>query len=121
MAFTFPCSSREEWLLPSPIVRTGAVWCFDFAAGEQEILNRRIGRNELSVIRVCRAYVEAQREFAEKNHQADGKLVYAQRLHSTQEKHNGLYWQTKAGGDQSPLGPLIAAAETEGYGEGSIQ
>jgi len=112
---------QEEWPLPIPIVRTGGVWRFDSAAGAQEILNRRIGRNELNVIHVCRAYVEAQREFAEKGRQADGKFEYAQRLHSTRGKHNGLYWQTKAGEEKSPLGPLIAVAETEGYGEGAIQ
>lgn len=111
---------KEKWPLPIPIVHTGEVWRFDTAAGEQEILNRRIGRNELSVIHVCRAYVEAQREFAEENRQG-GKPEYARRLHSTHGKHDGLYWRTKPGEKESPLGPLIAAAETEGYGEGAIQ
>jgi len=112
---------REEWPLPIPIIRTGDAWRFDTAAGEQEILNRRIGRNELSVINVCRAYVEAQREFAEKNPQADGKPAYARKLHSTRGKKDGLYWHTKPGEEESPLGPLVAAAETEGYSEKTIE
>ena len=111
----------EAWPLPIPIIRKGSVWRFDTAAGEQEILNRRIGRNELSVIQVCRAYVEAQREFAEKNRHAGGRLEYARRLHSTRGKHDGLYWQTKPGEEASPLGPLIAAAEVEGYGARAVQ
>ena len=109
----------EAWPMPIPLVRTGEVWRFDSAAGEQEILNRRIGRNELSVIQVCRAYVEAQREFAERKHEG-GKPVYARRFHSTWGKQDGLYWHAKPGQEESPLGPFIAAATAEGYGEGTI-
>ena len=112
---------QEAWPFPIPMVRTGKVWHFDSAAGEKEILNRRIGRNELSVIRVCRAYVEAQRDFAEQNSRTSGKPVYAKRFRSTQGKHDGLYWSTKAGEEESPIGPLIAAAEAEGYGDEAIQ
>ena len=112
---------KEEWPFPIPIVRSGGVWRFASVAGEQEILNRRIGRNELSVIQVCRAYVEAQREYAEQKLRVSGKLEYAPRLHSTQGKHDGLYWITKPGEEESPLGKFIASAEAEGYGEQVIQ
>jgi hypothetical protein len=112
---------KEAWPLPIPIVRTDEGWRFDTLAGEQEILNRRIGRNELSVVHVCRAYVEAQREFAEIHQEAGGKPEYARQFRSTKGKHNGLYWQRKAGATESPLGPLIAAAEAEGYGEAALR
>ena len=105
---------KEEWPYPIPLVREGESWRFDSAAGEEEILNRRIGRNELNVIHVCRIYVEAQREFAERNTLSGGKFEYARRLNSTPDKRDGLYWPAKPGAEESPLGPLIAAAEVDG-------
>jgi len=106
---------KENWPLPIPLVRQAGVWRFDIKAGEREILDRRIGRNERKVIEVCRAYVEAQREYAAKDRLGSGHLEYAQHLLSTPDKHGGLYWPTGAGGEQSPLGPLIAKAHAAGY------
>jgi len=106
---------KEHWPLPIPLVRTGNVWRFDTKAGEREILDRRIGRNELKVIEVCRTYVEAQREYAIEDRLGSGHLEYAQHLMSTSDKHDGLYWPTSAAEEQSPLGPLIAKARAAGY------
>jgi len=105
----------EEWPFPIPIVRDGAVWRFDTAAGEREILRRRIGRNELSTIEVCRAYVDAQREYAAKDRNNDGILEYAQKFISSKGKEDGLYWATTPGELESPMGPLVARAHAEGY------
>jgi len=110
----------EEWPMPIPLVRSGEGWWFDTDAGDDEILNRRIGRNELNVIEVCRAYVDAQREFAAQHKLGDHKHEYAQRFVSTSGQHDGLYWQTAEGEAQSPLGPLIAAATAEGYNEKTL-
>jgi DUF2950 family protein len=99
---------RDDWPFPIPLVREADGWRFDTAAGKEELLNRRIGRNELTTISVCRAYVEAQNEFARRFH------AYAQSLRSTPGKHDGLYWEA-SDGDVSPLGPFIAAATAEGY------
>ncbi len=105
----------DAWPFPIPLVSTNGQWKFDTEAGRQEILNRRIGRNELGAIDVCRAYANAQREYAAKDQDGDEVLEYAQRLRSTPGKHDGLYWPLRAGDEQSPLGPLIAAARVEGY------
>jgi hypothetical protein len=105
----------EEWPMPIPLVRSGGGWHFDTAAGEEEVLDRRIGRNELVVIEICRTYVEAQREYAEQHPRADGKAEYAQKFVSDTGKHDGLYWPTKPGEEESPFGPLIADARAEGY------
>jgi len=105
---------NNEWPLPIPLVRQNDKWRFDTEAGEQEILDRRIGRNELNVIEVCRAYVEAQREYADEHSLGDGKHEYAQRFLSHDGKHDGLYWPTNAGEQESPLGPLIAFAQAGG-------
>jgi Protein of unknown function (DUF2950) len=107
---------RDAWPFPIPIVKRGDRWVFDTKAGDKEILARRIGRNELSVIEVCRAYVDAQREYASRDRNGDGVLEYAQSFISRRGKENGLYWPVKAGEPQSPLGPLMAEARTEGYG-----
>ena len=106
---------KEDWPLPIPLVRQDAVWRFDTKTGAREILARRIGRNELNVIEVCRTYVEAQREYAAKNPTGTGHLEYAQHLLSTSGKHDGLYWPTSTGAEESPFGPLIARARAEGY------
>ena len=80
-----------------------------------EILARRIGRNELSVIQVCLAYVDAQREYVIKDRDTDSLLEYAQKFRSDPGKKNGLYWNVKEGEEQSPIGPLVAAAHEKGY------
>jgi len=105
----------DHWALPIAIVRQGKRWHFDAKSAEQEILARRIGRNELSAIGVCGAYVEAQREYASKDRNGDGVLEYAQKFRSTKGKHDGLYWETKPGEPESPVGPLVTAAHAEGY------
>jgi len=105
----------EQWPLPIPIVQQGGKWRFDTAAGEQEIIARRIGRNELSTIEVCRAYVDAQRDYASKDRNNDGLLEYAQKFVSTKGKEDGLYWRVKPGEPESPMGTLVASAHAEGY------
>jgi hypothetical protein len=105
----------DAWPFPIPLVKNGNSWFFDTAAGREEILNRRIGKNELSTIRVCRAYVDAQREYASEDRNADQVLQYAQRLRSSPGTHDGLYWPQRDDEEQSPFGPLIAQARVEGY------
>ena len=105
----------EDWPLPIPIVKKDSLWRFDAKEGMDEILARRIGRNELSTIQVCLAYVDAQREYAFKDRDTDGLLEYAQEFLSDPGKKNGLYWDVKEGEGQSPLGPLFAAAQVKGY------
>jgi len=106
---------NEEWPYPIPIVKKGESWFFDTKAGKEEILNRRIGRNELNAIQVCLAYVDAQREYVLKDRDGDKLLEYAQRFMSREGEKNGLYWEAKEGEQRSPLGPLIAKAAVEGY------
>jgi len=103
------------WPFPIPLVTQDGRWFFDTAAGKAEILNRRVGRDELGAIAVCRAYVEAQREYAGQDRLGDGVLAYAQFLRSTPGTHDGLFWPAKPGEELSPLGPLVAAARVEGY------
>jgi hypothetical protein len=106
---------QNDWPMPIPLVKEGEAWLFDTKEGEDEILNRRIGKNELNTIEVCLAYVDAQREYAMKD--CDGNRVrdYAQRFASTRGKKDGLYWEAKEGEVQSPMGPLMAKAAKEGY------
>ena len=99
---------KENWPLPIPLVHEGNEWRFDTAAGKEELLNRRIGRNELSTISTCRTSVQAQHEYAARFHE------YAQIFRSSPGKHDGLYWEA-SGKDESPLGPLVAEATAEGY------
>ncbi|HJS88506.1 MAG TPA: DUF2950 domain-containing protein, partial [Steroidobacteraceae bacterium] len=108
----------ESWPMPIPLVHTASGWQFDTAAGREEILDRRIGRNELAVIQVCRAYVEAQREYAQLKVHSGGSVEYAQHFMSRGSAHNGLYWPTGSGEPQSPLGPLVAQARAGGYSPG---
>ncbi|MGD0200884.1 MAG: DUF2950 domain-containing protein [Bryobacteraceae bacterium] len=110
----------DQWPFPIPIVKEGNLWRFDTAAGLEEILNRRIGENELSAIMTCRAYVVAQWEyFTESRDTApEGLAVYAQRFISTPGKRDGLYWDTAEGGRPSPLGSLVTEARAEGYAPG---
>ena len=105
----------DNWPFPIPLVRQDGQWRFDTAAGKEEILNRRIGRNELDTIRVCQACAEAQREYASEDHTGSGVLEYAQHLRSSPGCHDGLYWHCEPGEPASPLGPLIAQARGEGY------
>jgi len=107
----------NDWPFPIPIVKEKEQWIFDTASGREEILNRRIGRNELSTIQVMLAVVDAQREYASQDRDGDGIRKYAQKLRSDPGKKNGLYWETIEGEDPSPLGPLVATARQEGYGQ----
>jgi hypothetical protein len=106
---------KDEWPLPIPVVKERDAWRFDTAAGKEEILNRRIGRNELSAMQVCLAYVDAQREYARVARESDGVLAYAMKFRSDEGKQNGLYWPIKEGEESSPLGVLVANARAEGY------
>ena len=103
----------EDFPFPIPLVKKDGNWRFDTAAGRDEILFRRIGRNELNAIQAMLAYVDAQNEYADKDRGA-GVGVYAQRIVSRAGKTDGLYWPA-AQGDQSPLGELVAQANAEGY------
>jgi len=105
----------DGWPFPIPLLKEDGRWFFDTEAGKEEILNRRIGANELGAIHVCRAYVEAQREYATKDRTGEGVLEYAQHLRSTPGTHNGLYWSSRNDEELSPLGPLVAQARGEGY------
>jgi hypothetical protein len=109
------CVGNENWPLPIPIVKKDALWRFDTKEGKEEILARRIGRNEWSVIQFCLAYVDAQREYALKDRDGDGLMEYAQKFISDKGKKNGLYWEVKEGEEQSPMGPLAAEANKQGY------
>lgn len=108
----------DEYPFPVPIVRKEGRWSFDTAAGKDEILNRRIGDDELRAISVCRGYVAAQREYYAQDPANAGLPEYAQKLASTPGKRDGLYWQTQTDEPPSPLGPLVAHARTEGYTKG---
>lgn len=105
----------QNWPFPIPLVRANGKWFFDTAAGKEEILNRRIGEDELTAISVCHTYLDAQRAYAEQDRNGDGVLTYAQRLNSTPDHHDGLYWDPVDGEELSPLGPLVANAQDEGY------
>jgi len=107
---------QDGWPMPIPIVERGGSWRFDTRSGKEEILNRRIGRNELSVQEVCLAFVDAQREYMSQDRNGDGVREYAQKLISDEGKRNGLYWKTNEGEPPSPMGPLVADAVAEGYG-----
>jgi len=105
----------DLWPFPVPIVKNDGGWYFDTAAGKNELLNRRIGKNELATLPVVRAYVDAQREYAGLDRDGSEILKYAQRLVSSPGKHDGLYWPPSSDTDESPLGPLVAYAQAEGY------
>jgi len=107
----------SNWPVPFPIEKDGGTWAFNSDAGAREILARRIGRNELDAIEVCRGYVEAQREYARTRH--DGAIVnqYAQRVISTPGKRDGLAWQDANGKWEGPVGERIAKVIAEGYSE----
>jgi Protein of unknown function (DUF2950) len=100
----------ENWPTPIPLVNDGKSWYFDSAAGKKEILVRRVGRNEISTIRVCQEFVAAEKEYRSAQHDE-----YAQKIFSDEGQHNGLYWKTADGEPGSPIGPLLAAAVVQGY------
>jgi hypothetical protein len=106
---------KDAWPFPIPLVKDSTSWHFDSKEGQEEILNRRIGRNELDVIQVCLAYVDAQREYYMRNPQRLALLQYASKFISTKGKRDGLYWETTTDEPPSPLGPLVAQARREGY------
>jgi Protein of unknown function (DUF2950) len=101
----------ENWPTPIPLVNKGNVWYFDTEAGKREILYRRIGRNEMSTIRVCDELVAAQKEYNSTHNE------YAQKIFSDEGQHNGLYWKAAEGEPQSPIGPLVAQAVAKGYSQ----
>ena len=106
---------NDNWPFPIPIVKKGEGWMFDTKAGREEVLNRRIGRNELNAIQVCLGYVEAQQEYASTDREQDGIIQYAQKVLSDPYRRNGLYWEAGEGELPSPLGPFIAQAARKGY------
>ena len=109
---------KNDWPFPIPIVKVGESWRFDTKQGKEEILNRRIGENELDTIQTCLAIVDAQREYATMDRDGDGLLEYAQKFAEHKGKTDGLYWEVKPGEKPSPLGPLVAKARGEGYAKG---
>lgn len=111
----------DSWPLPIPIVKKDSAWVFDTQKGKKEILNRRIGRNELHVMEVLHAFVDAQHEYATKDCSGSGKVEFAQRIISSGGKRDGLYWESQEGGEESPLGPLVAQAAKEGYANPDLQ
>jgi hypothetical protein len=106
----------DDWEFPAPIVRKADKWAFDANAGREEILNRRVGRNELDTIQTLLAIVDAQREYAATDPNGDGLRDYAMRFASSPGKKDGLYWETREGEPPSPMGPLVAEAVRGGYG-----
>jgi hypothetical protein len=111
----------DGWPFPVPIIPDGdsGKYVFDTETGREEILNRRIGRNELSAEQVCLAIADAQRDYVARRPTGSALPEYAQKLVSDPGKKNGLFWPTAEGEPASPLGPLVASATTEGYGGGT--
>jgi hypothetical protein len=107
----------EQWPLPVPLAKVRGGWQFDTDAGKDELLSRRIGRDELRAIDVCRDYVTMQKEYAGQPRDAKVAGLYAQRFRSTPGRQDGLYWRVGAEETPSPLGGLIAQAVVEGYDE----
>ncbi len=105
-----------DFPFPYPLVIRNGRWQFDAKQGNEQVLDRRIGRNELSAINVCLAYVDAQREYVTRDRDGNGLLEYAQKLTSSPGTQDGLFWETKDGEPPSPLGPLAASARSQGYG-----
>jgi len=106
---------NDDFPVPIPIVRKDGQWKFDTDAGREEILFRRIGKNELDAIQSSLAYVDAQNEYSEKDRTGAGVKTYAQRIISQQGKKDGLYWPSAQGQEESPLGELVAQATSQGY------
>jgi hypothetical protein len=106
---------KQDWPFPIPLVKKGDGWVFDTDKGREEVLNRRIGDNELFTIQALLAVVDAQREYATKDRDRNALLEYAQKFISDPGKKNGLYWPAKGGEPQSPLGPIMTQITAEGY------
>jgi hypothetical protein len=106
---------NEDWPFPLPIVKKAGKWSFDAKAGRQEILYRRVGRNELDAIEICRGFVEAQHEYALIKRAGSGVNQYAQRLISTPGKQDGLAWKNADGTWGGPVGENVARAIEKGY------
>jgi hypothetical protein len=111
--FEFLQVGESNWPFPFPIVRDGKIWYFDVERGNEEILDRRVGRNELGAIAVCEGYVQSQVQYGSKGRDGGPTGVYAQRFHSNPDKHDGLYWPVSKGEPHSPMGPLVASAAAE--------
>jgi hypothetical protein len=105
----------NNWPMPIPLVKADGQWHFDTAAGKEEIINRHIGKDELHAIGVCRAYVVAQKQYADMNPKVGGGAKYAQKFKSSAGKKDGLYWPAADNEPTSPFGPLVAEAHAEGY------
>lgn len=105
----------DPWPFPIPVVKGKSGWSFDTAAGEDEILARVVGQNELDVIQVCLGYVEAQREYLALNPERAAVPRYADRFFSSPGKRDGLYWKPEAGEPESPMGPGVSGAKGKGY------
>jgi hypothetical protein len=105
----------NNWPMPIPLVKADGQWHFDTAAGREEIINRHIGKDELNAVGVCRAYVVAQKQYADMNPKVGGGAKYAQVFKSTPGKKDGLYWPAAGNEPASPFGPLVAEAHAEGY------
>ncbi len=108
---------NTDWPTPVPIVKGEHGWYFDTEAGMDEMLSRRIGRNELFAIQVCLTIIDAEKEYAAADDNGDGWREYARRFNSEPGKKNGLYWPTNPGEPESPLGPLVGEATAAGYGD----
>ena len=106
---------NEEWPAPFPIVKEQSRWRFDTEAGREEVLYRRIGRNELNVIHICMTYAQAQEEYASKGRDGKPAGIYARKPRSEPGRHDGLYWSFEPDEEPSPLGELFARATREGY------
>ena len=112
----FLCVGKEDWPFPIPLVKAGDCWYWDTEEGRQELLDRRIGKNELDTMQVLEAIVDAQEEYYRSDPDGDGILEYAQHFRSTSpERKDGLYWPAQPGEPQSPLGELAAEASAMGY------
>jgi hypothetical protein len=107
----------ENWPMPIPLDKDSTGWYFDTPYGKQELLFRRIGENEISAIRILNAIVAGQHEYYDKTHDNGATKEYAQKVLSDEGRHDGLYWKVAAGEPESPIGPLVAEASQEGYGE----
>ena len=111
----------NDWPFPIPMVQRDGQWIFDVPAGREEVLARRIGRNELATMKAMLAYWDAQNEYADMNKDQSGQAVYAQRIVSSPGKKDGLYWPTSGNETPSPLGEAVAAATQRGYRVGAAE
>lgn len=112
---------KDDWPYPIPLVKQEEGWVFDVKDGAQQIVDRRVGRNELDAIESCRTFVQAQDDYASRDPMGTGLHEYAQKIASSEGKRDGLYWPVSEGEQESPLGPLVAAAEAQGYGRTSAE